>query len=103
MARALVEAEVGAADGKRRRDRLPARRRPALEVGVGEESLGADRTEALRGMEDEDRDVPGQERRERRGGSTYAARGGNERDSGDQRGYDAASHAVSIGAMRRER
>lgn len=63
-ARALVEPELGAARGERAAgDRLPARGRSLLEVGIDEEAVDPHRPEPLGRMENEDRHVFAQKHR----------------------------------------
>ena len=64
VAEALVESEIGAARRRRPGDVLPPRRGPPLEIGIGEEAFDWNRPEPLRRVEDENRNVPREERRE---------------------------------------
>ena len=77
-ARPLVETEVGAAGRDRARGRLPSRRRPVLEVRVGEEAVDGSGRELLRRVEHEDRDVAVEQGSRRRRGRRAGARSGGE-------------------------
>ena len=74
--------EVRSSSRERARDRLPTGWPSPLEVRVGEEALDRNRLERLRGMEHEERHVPGEERHERRRGWSLrsGARSGDERE-----------------------
>ncbi len=99
VAQALIESEVGPSRRKRPADLLPPSRGLLRDVRVREEPVDRHWREALVGVEHEDREVPGEKRRQRRSRGCGGTRPRHD-DEPDQQSQGDQAHAPSMRSRR---